>query len=275
MPSDYTRVEHAIRFLEEHAHEQPSLERVASLVGLSEFHFQRLFQRWAGVSPKRFLQALTVDQAKRLLETTSVLETAHGVGLSGPGRLHDLFVRVEAMTPGEYRGGGAGLSIRWGSHATPFGEALLAVTPRGLCHLAFVRGSVEGELRELAERWPGATLVRDAAAGAPYAEELARRARGRPRRELGLLLKGTTFQLKVWQALLRVAPGALVSYSQLAEEAGVTGSARAVGTAVGQNPIGYLVPCHRVIRATGALGEYRWGADRKRAIVAFEQARRA
>jgi AraC family transcriptional regulator of adaptative response/methylated-DNA-[protein]-cysteine methyltransferase len=277
MPSDYTRVEHAIRFLEQHATEQPSLEEVAARVGLSEFHFQRLFQRWAGVSPKRFLQALTVDQAKRLLERerTSLLETSHAVGLSGPGRLHDLFVRVEAMTPGEYKAGGAGLAIRWGVHPTPFGDALLAVTPRGLCHLAFVRGPVAREVAEVADRWPGASLVRDPSAGVPYADELARRARGRPRRELGLFLKGTSFQLKVWQALLRVAPGALVSYSELAEEAGVTGSARAVGTAVGQNPIGYLVPCHRVIRATGALGEYRWGADRKRAIVAFEQARLA
>jgi AraC family transcriptional regulator of adaptative response/methylated-DNA-[protein]-cysteine methyltransferase len=275
MPSDYTRVEHAIRYLEDHAHRQPTLEQVAARVGLSEFHFQRLFRRWAGVSPKRFLQALTVDQAKRLLETTSVLETSHAVGLSGPGRLHDLFLRVEAMTPGEYKAGGEGLPIRWGTHDTPFGEALLAVTPRGLCHLAFVRGPIAAELADLRDRWPGASLVRDPAAGASYADELARRARGRPHKELGLLLKGTSFQLKVWQALLRIAPGAVVTYAQLADEAGVGGSARAVGTAMGQNPIAFLVPCHRVIRATGALGDYRWGSDRKRTIVAFEQARRA
>jgi AraC family transcriptional regulator of adaptative response/methylated-DNA-[protein]-cysteine methyltransferase len=292
MPSDYTRIEHAIRYLDEHATEQPSLEQVAARVGLSEFHFQKLFSRWAGVSPKRFLQALTVAQAKRILDGTSaapgggvvkrhavsLLETSHAVGLSGPGRLHDLFLRVEAMTPGEFKAGAEGLTIRWGVHATPFGDALFGVTARGLCHLAFVTpkvGTSAASVEELRDRWPGATVVRDPEAGAPYAEELTRRARGKPRRELGLLLKGTSFQLKVWQALLRVGPGALVTYAQLAGEAGAPGSARAVGTAVGQNPIGYLVPCHRVIRATGALGDYHWGEDRKRAIVALEQARRA
>jgi AraC family transcriptional regulator of adaptative response/methylated-DNA-[protein]-cysteine methyltransferase len=278
MPSDYSRVERAIGFLQAHAHDQPSLETVAAEVGLSESHFQRLFRRWAGVSPKQFLQALTVTEAKRLLREggdESVLTTSHAVGLSGPGRLHDLFLRVEAMTPGEYKAGGAGLAMRWGVHATPFGDAVLAVTPRGLCHLAFIadRAALSLELEALGARWPGASLVRDPAAGEPFASELARRTHGRPRRELGLLLKGTPFQLKVWQALLRLGPGEVASYGTVAKAAGLEGAVRAVGTAIGQNAIGYLIPCHRAIRASGALGDYRWGVGRKRAILAFEQAR--
>ena len=275
--SDYSRVERALRFLAAHAAEQPSLARVAAEVGLSPFHFQRLFQRWAGVSPKRFLQALTLAEAKRMLaESRSLLDVSHAVGLSGPGRLHDLFLALERMTPGEYKAQAAGLTVRWAVAETRFGPALFAALDRGLCGLGFLEdGDQEGALAEFRARWPEARLLEDPAAIRGHAEALDRRLRGGAGKPLGLVLKGTPLQLRTWEALLRVPPGRVISYRDLAVLAGTPGAVRAVGTAVGQNPIACLIPCHRVIQATGALGQYHWGAARKQALLAFERARTA
>jgi len=275
--SDYSRVEHAIRFLTEHVTEQPSLERVAAEVGLSPFHFQRLFQRWAGVSPKRLLQVLTLEEAKRMLaESRSLLEVSHEVGLSGSSRLHDLFLNLERMTPGEYKAQAAGLTVYWGVEDTPFGPALFAALDRGLCGLSFLHdGDQDGALAELRARWPGAELEQEGARIQGYAESLNARMRGGPGQPLGLVLKGTPFQLRTWEALLRIPAGKAVSYRDLAALSGSPQAIRAVGTVVGQNPIAWLIPCHRVIQATGALGQYHWGTPRKQAILAFERARTA
>ena len=274
---DYQRIESAIRFLEQNATRQPELAAVAAHVGLSAYHFQRMFHRWAGITPKGFLQAITLAAAKRqLLESRSLLETSFAVGLSGPSRLHDLFIALEAMTPGEYKAGASGLAVEFGVHETPFGAALFAATPRGLCGITFLDANgrtaraAEAELRE---RWPGATFERNPAATAGHAGELARRARGEQPRPLTLLVKGTHFQVKVWEALLRIPSGALVTYGDLARALDAPAASRAVGAAVGRNPIAWLIPCHRVIRSTGVFGDYRWGSDRKRAILGAELAR--
>jgi AraC family transcriptional regulator of adaptative response/methylated-DNA-[protein]-cysteine methyltransferase len=274
---DYQRIESAIRFLQRNATGQPGLAEVAAHVGLSAYHFQRMFHRWAGITPKGFLQAITLAAAKRQLhESRSVLDTSFGVGLSGPSRLHDLFIALEAMTPGEYKAGASGLSIEVGVHETPFGAALFAATSRGLCGITFLDANgrtaraAEAELRE---RWPGASFARSPAATAGHAAELARRARGEEPRPLTLLVKGTHFQVKVWEALLRIPSGALVTYGDLARAIDAPAASRAVGAAVGQNSIAWLIPCHRVIRSTGVIGDYRWGSDRKRAILGAELAR--
>lgn len=273
--SDYSRVEQAIRYLEHHVQDQPDLLALAQQAGLSEFHFQRLFRRWAGVTPKAFLQCLTLGHAKALLaESRSLLDTSLELGLSGTGRLHDLFLNLEAMTPGEYKRAGAGLVIRWGTHATPFGEALFAITGRGLCALSFLETDSQGTaLAELRTRWPGAVLMEDTLSSEPYALEVASRMLGTPRQPLSLLLKGSPFQIKVWQALLAIPDGQVASYQCLAGLVASPKAARAVGSALARNPIGYLIPCHRVIRATGALGDYQWGAARKRALLGVEGAR--
>jgi len=273
---DSERITRAIEYLEEHFRGQPSLEEVAAAVGLSPYHFQRLFRRWAGVSPKRFLQFLTIEHAKTALaEGQSVLAAAYEAGLSGPGRLHDLFVAVEAVTPGEFKGGGAGLAIRYGFHPTPFGECLLAATERGVCRLAFATPAERPEvLAELRRRWRGADLLHDQRATRSVVERIFER-HGAPSRPLTLTLQGTNFQLKVWEALLRIPAGTLVSYGDIARSIGHPDAHRAVGAAVGQNPVAYLIPCHRVIRSSGAFGDYRWGGARKKAMVAWEASRRA
>lgn len=273
--SDYQRIEQAILFLERNLHLQPRLEEVARSVHLSEYHFQRLFRRWAGISPKRFLQFLTVEYAKRRLEESRpLLSVAHEAGLSGAGRLHDLFVAAEAVTPGEFRRRGEGVRIGWGVHDTPFGRCLLAATGRGICALSFVEpGGEEEALRELEGRWSGAELAEDAAGTAALAARVFEGAEGGG--PLTLHLRGTNFQLRVWDALLRVPAGHLVTYGDLARRLGSPGASRAVGSAVARNPVGYLVPCHRVIRELGALGGYRWGTARKRALLGWEAARAA
>jgi AraC family transcriptional regulator of adaptative response/methylated-DNA-[protein]-cysteine methyltransferase len=273
-PADYRRVEQAIRFLAEDFQNQPPLDAVAARVGLSPFHFQRLFRHWAGVSPKRFVQYLTAEHAKTLLQrSASLLDAAWGAGLSGPGRLHDLVVAVEAVTPGELKRGGAGLEIRFGFHATPFGECLVAVTSRGVCALSFVAGDDRAAAeRELRNAWPQAALVEDSEASAPVVMSVFAR-RGPAERRLRLLLKGTNLQLKVWSALLRLPEGTAVTYADVARAVGQPRATRAVGTALGRNPIGVLIPCHRVLRSTGAFGGYRWGEARKRALLAWESAR--
>jgi AraC family transcriptional regulator of adaptative response/methylated-DNA-[protein]-cysteine methyltransferase len=269
---DYARIERAIRFLDTHAHEQPGLDAVAQAVGLSAFHFQRLFRRWAGISPKRFVQFLTADRARREL-SRGALDAALASGLSGHGRLHDLMVNVYAATPGELRRGGAGLAIRHGFAPTPFGECLVGLTARGLCHLAFTSpGGRNAALDELAARWPRARLV----PARKDAEAVAQRLFTATKRSpfaLTLHLHGTNFQIRVWEALLRIPPGGVTSYESLARGIGSPRAARAVASAVAANPIAVLIPCHRVIRKTGAFGDYHWGQTRKQALLAWEAAR--
>lgn len=273
--SDYARIERAIRYLEANFRCQPSLTEVARHVGLSDYHFQRLFSRWAGVSPKRFLQFVTADYARQLLRTSqSLMDVAYEAGLSGPGRLHDLFVNVEAVTPGEFKSQGDGLTIRYGEHDSPFGPCLIGVTARGICWLAFVpAGERALAFTALRDHWRGAALQEDGQGTRAVVRRVFDRARSARDTPLPLLLKGTNFQLKVWEALLRVPIGAVTTYEGVAKAIDAPRAARAVGTAVGHNPVAFVIPCHRVIRATGAFGDYRWGAERKKALLAWEQAR--
>ncbi len=264
------RIAAAIAYVVEHAREQPSLERMAAEAGLSPFHFQRLFKRWAGISPKRFLQYVTLVHAKRsLIDQASVLDAALDAGLSGPSRLHDLFVACEAMTPGEYKAAGSELVIRWGLHDTPLGRVLLATTVRGICWLAFVPAGDGPVIAEFLQEWQGARLVRDEAATAALAERAFEIA-DRPRQPLPLLLRGTNFQIKVWEALLRVPFGQLVTYRTIAEAIGQPSAVRAVGHAIGRNNISWLIPCHRVILGTGIMHNYRWGVRQKQLLNGFE-----
>lgn len=274
--TDYMRVEKAIRYIEENFRAQPELSEIAERVGLSEFHFQRLFRRWAGVSPKRFLQFLTAEHARRLLEGSStVLDAAYDAGLSGPGRLHDLMVSLHAMTPGEVRRGGTGLTIHYGIHETTFGAAVLATTARGICALSFVGDGAgeHGALTDLRAGWPEAVLREDTARTQPLIERIFSGTPGNAAAPLPLLVRGTNFQVKVWEALLRVDLGELTTYERLAGCIGAPKAVRAVGTAVGRNPIAFLIPCHRVIRKSGAFGQYRWGPSRKQAMLGWEAAR--
>jgi AraC family transcriptional regulator of adaptative response/methylated-DNA-[protein]-cysteine methyltransferase len=269
---DYSRIEKAIHFLDERFPEQPDLAEVAKSVNLSPYHFQRLFKRWAGISPKRFLQFLMLDYAKHALERSgNVLDAAYAVGLSSPSRLHDLFVTVEAVTPGEFRRRGAGLRIRYGFHPSPFGECLLAATDRGICAMYFVTNGRAAVLNEVRRRWPAADFVLDPDSTGSYLNRIFPR-NNRPGK-LPIDLRGTNFQIKVWQALLEIPPGAVVPYEDLAARVGNPKATRAVGTAVGQNPIAFIIPCHRVIRKVGAIGNYHGGVERKRAILAWEAAR--
>jgi len=272
MSQDYPRIAQAIEYLEKYANTQPELSEVASAVGLSEYHFQRVFSRWAGISPKRFLQFLTKESAKDLLEKSeNLLDTTYGIGLSSLGRLHDLFVTTEAVTPGQYKSGGAGLTIRYGLHDTPFGETLIGLTERGICHLSFVNNSEGDAIDMLVTGWPQAQMSEDYNATAPLVEPIFDLSR-RDKKPLHLHLRGTNFQLKVWEALLRIPPGAVTSYQGLAEQAGHPGASRAVGTALGRNPIAVLIPCHRVIRKLGEFGNYRYGVTRKKALLGWEAA---
>jgi AraC family transcriptional regulator of adaptative response/methylated-DNA-[protein]-cysteine methyltransferase len=276
MPSDYVRIEKAIAYLEANHQEQPDLDRLARHVGLSPFHFQRLFRRWCGISPKRFLQFLTIQYAKGLLEESrSILDATFESGLSSPGRLHDLFVTVEAVTPGEYKQEGAGLEISYGIHQSPFGECLLAVTERGVCGLAFLGPLGKKEaLADLASRWPKARFFERPELTSPIFRAIFPKKAHEGGRKVTLYLAGTNFQLKVWEALLRIPPGRLVSYEDIAGLIGQKEATRAVGAAVGANPISYIIPCHRVIRKIGLFGDYHWGAVRKKAIIGYEAARR-
>lgn len=273
--ADYGRIEQAIHYLEQNFQEQPSLRQVADHVGLSEFHFQRLFSRWAGTSPKRFLQFLTIQHAKKLLASSqSVLDAAYDAGLSSPSRLHDLFVTHEAITPGEFKQKGAGLAIQYGFQATPFGECLIALTERGICGLSFVAdGHRANALAELQANWPQANFIADDEATRPFIDPIFQLDGVDKRPSLPLYLKGTNFQIQVWQALLQLPAGTAVSYGTVAQMIGSPKAARAVGTAVSHNPIGYLIPCHRVIQQAGKLGKYRWGSSRKKAILGWEAAR--
>lgn len=266
------RIAQAIGYVAKHYQEQPSLEEMADAAKLSPFHFQRVFKRWAGVSPKRFLQYVTLSHAKRLLvDDASVLDAALDAGLSGPSRLHDLFVTCEAMTPGEFKALGHNLVIRWGLHDAPLGRVLLGVTERGICWLSFVSEGDSAAIDAFEREWHGATLVRDQATTGDYVRrgfELAQRST----EPLPLLLRGTNFQVKVWEALLRIPFGHLVSYQAIAEAVGQPRAVRAVGAAVGRNNISWLIPCHRVILSTGVIHNYRWGVVQKRKLLTLESA---
>lgn len=265
----YETVASAIRYIREHARQQPELAEVAYAVNLSEHHLQRVFSAWAGISPKRFLQYLTKEHAKQALQQSSdALSAALNAGLSGSGRLHDLMISCEAMTPGEIKSGGLGVALNYGTASTPFGAALFGWTGRGLCYLAFLDEDLENRLQELLNQWPNASTAEDN----QHAVFLARQifpATPQPGK-LHLLLRGTNFQIKVWEALLSTEKGQFLSYSQLAGIAGSPKAQRAIGSAVAANNIGYLIPCHRVIRESGDTGNYRWGAERKQAIHVWE-----
>lgn len=274
LSQDYLLIKQAIQYLEKHAKSQPELSEIASAAGLSEYHFQRTFSRWAGISPKRFTQFLTKESAKDLLaKSENLLETTYGVGLSSLGRLHDLFVTTEAITPGQYKSGGAGVTIRYGMHDTPFGKALIGVTERGICHLGFVDSREGDAIDKLVSSWPQASMVEDHIQTAELIKPIFDLSL-RSKEPLHVHLRGTNFQLKVWEALLRIPPGAVSSYQGLAKQAGHPEASRAVGTALGHNPIAVLIPCHRVIRKSGKFGNYRYGTTRKKAILGWEAANR-
>lgn len=270
---NYERIAAAIRFIKENRQEQPRLETIARHVHMSPAHFQRMFQEWAGISPKNFLQYLNVEYAKRILKQThaSLFDTACEVGLSGTGRLHDLFVNIEGMTPGEYKNGGQALRINYSFAETPFGQVMVASTDKGICHLAFVDEGEEEALGSLKQLFPNAAYTQCPDRKQEDALSVFNRDWSKPD-EIKLHLKGTSFQLKVWETLLKIPAGGLTTYADLATKSGHEGACRAVGTAIGRNPVAFLIPCHRVIKATGDIGNYHWGEVRKEAIIGWEAA---
>jgi len=269
---DYLRIANAIAYLRRHYRQQPTLAEIAASSDLSEAHFQRLFSRWAGISPKRFVQFLTVEYAKRQMsEQQDLFGLSLDAGLSGPGRLHDLFVNMEAMSPGEYKWHAAGLTLGWAIVPTPFGSALLAFSQRGICHLSFLASPAHAE-DTLRAQWPGARLQQQQGPGMALAQEIF--VATRHDQPVATWVVGTNFQVQVWRALLAIPSGGLRSYQQVAAELGRPRAARSVGSAIARNPIGYLVPCHRVLRRSGEIGAYHWGSERKAAMVAWEAAHR-
>lgn len=271
---DYARIARAIAFLRGARGRQPQLEDVARSVNLSPFHLQRIFTRWAGISPKRLLQVLTLDFAKQwLARSADVLNASFETGLSGPSRLHDLFVSIEAMSPGEYRKAAAGLVIRYGFHPTPFGEMLIGITGRGVCFLEFLTDNTRKEmLTQMEQAWPKADLRSAPSDTGSVATAIFGRFPA-PSAPLALLVRGTNFQVRVWRALLNIPDGHVASYSGIARAVGLPDSHRAVANAVGANPIAWLIPCHRVLRADGRIGGYRWGENRKDACLVWELGR--
>ena len=278
LSEDYLRIERAITFLENHFDEQPSLKAMAESADLSESHFHRLFTRWVGISPKRFMQYLTKERAKQMLAgSENLLAVTYATGLSSPGRLHDLFVSCEAVTPGEFKRRGEGLHIVYGFHPSPFGECLLALTERGICSLAFVLGGGlgggrEGVLAALKNQWAGAHLSEDPRATDPFVSRIFQIFQSQESTPVRLYLQGTNFQIKVWEALLRVPSGYVVSYEDVAVQIGMPRAARAVGNAIARNPIPVIIPCHRVIHKGGDFGGYSMGTARKKAILGWEAA---
>lgn len=273
MNSDYQRIAEAIEFINAHADQQPSLEVIAAQLNLSPFHFQRLFSRWAGVTPKKYLQILTVERAKQLLaEAQPLLAVANEIGLSGTSRLHDHFVQLEAVTPGEFKSGGAGLTIDYGVYNSPFGNIFVAATARGICKLSFIdQDKVELHIDDLQRRWPKANLRNQDSDRLKIIESLF--THQELKRPLSLHVTGTNFQVSVWRALLQIPAGALTSYNQIADAVGRPKAARAVGTAIGSNPVAFFIPCHRVLQQSGNIGGYLWGTTRKHAMHAWESAR--
>ncbi len=268
---DYQRIEQAIRFIRENFQDQPDLDEIAKQIHLSPFHFQRLFKEWAGVSPKKFLQFTSIEYAKQLLQQQKTLATvSFETGFSGTSRLHDLFIQIEGMTPGEYQHGGRNLHIYYSHAETVFGNVLIASTEKGICHISFVQKN--SDLSDLTNRFPAAILEQKTDL---YQQEALKMFRDdwSDLDKIKLHLKGTPFQIKVWNALLQIPVGSLKSYLEIANEIGDPKASRAVGTAIGNNPIAYLIPCHRVITSSGNLGGYHWGIDRKSAIIGWEAAK--
>jgi len=274
MKSDYQRIAQAIDFITAHACEQPSLEQIAAHLHLSPFHFQRLFNRWAGVTPKKYLQILTVDRAKQLLAQSKPLAAvSDSVGLSSSSRLHDHFVQLEAASPGEFKSGGTGMTIAYSVTESPFGKAFLGVTARGLCKLSFFEGDgIDQQIADLQQQWPKARLAEKSTEPTKRVEALLAGQFGVDG-PLSLFVTGTNFQIAVWRALLQIEPGCINSYAQVAAAVDRPRASRAVGTAIGANPVGFFIPCHRVLQQSGAIGGYRWGETRKHAIHAWESAR--
>ena len=269
---DYEKIEKIILFLEKNHLKQPSLEEIGNYISISPFHLQRLFKRWTGISPKQFLQYLTLKYAKTKLDnSTSLLDVSLESGLSGPGRLHDLFVTFEAVTPGEYRKKGENIQIEYGIHSSPFGYCLIGTTTRGICWLSFFgHEGRKHSLDELKQQWKKAKIKENPTLTAGYINRIFGSGKKHDAPPLSLYLKGTNFQIKVWEALLKLPPAGLVSYEYMANSIGKPNSVRAVASAIGQNPVSYLIPCHRVLRKTGEISGYRWGSARKKAIIAWE-----
>jgi len=270
---DYQRIQQAIEYLVENFKNQPELKEVAAHVHLSPHHFQRLFTEWAGVSPKKFLQFLTVDYLKqRIHNSENIAQLADMAGLSSPSRVYDLFVNIEGVTPATFKNKGAGLVIYYGYHDTPFGNCFLAATNKGICGITFLQGeNSAAEFELFAKKWNFAELVEDVNFTQPYLTQIFNPTTSE---KLNVLVQGTPFQIKVWEALLQIPEGNLTTYQYIAESIEKPKAVRAVGTAIGKNPIGYLIPCHRVIRKEGKLGHYRWGSGRKKAIIGWEMARK-
>jgi len=271
---DYLRIEKAIRFLEDNFRSRPDLDQIAESVNLSRYHFARLFKRWAGITPVGFLQTLTLEYAKqKLAESKNLLDVSLDAGLSGPGRLHDLFVTLDAMTPGEFKRMGSGLRIRYGFAQSPFGECLLAATERGICFLGFVdKGNRPASLIQLKQTWPGSVFVEDPDHIRPTLSRIFDGRAGRDSEPFHLHVKGTNFQVNVWRALLAIPSGSLFSYQDIAKRAGRPSATRASANAIALNPVSFLIPCHRVITKSGRIHQYRWGTARKKAILAWEAA---
>ncbi len=272
---DYDAVRRSIAFLSEHWLDQPDLDDLASHLGLSAAHCQKLFKRWCGLSPKEFLQAITIDNARSLLDgSASLLDCAHEVGLSGSSRLHDLFVDHIAMTPGDYKRRGEGIEISYGFHVSPFGEALVMATVRGIAGIAFVNEDIgqsrQEALSDMMRRWPNANYREQPDATAAHAKHVFDPVQWSPEQPVRLVMIGTDFEVRVWETLLKIPMGKAVSYTDIARYLGNPQASRAVGSAVGRNPISFVVPCHRVLRADGSLGGYHWGLTRKRALIGWE-----
>ena len=274
---DFQKIEKAIQFIEVNFKSQPTLDQIAESVHLSKYHFDRIFKRWAGISPIQFLQFMTLDYTKqKLIESKSLLEASLEAGLSGPSRLHDLFVTFEAMTPGDFKKQGAGLKISYGFSDSPFGDCLLAITERGICHLGFVKGDKHSEaLNQLFDTWPGAVFTESPKPVISMAKSIFRIGQTKNMCPFNLHLKGTNFQINVWKALLSIPEGWVVSYQDIASYIGHPKAFRAVANAIAINPVAYLIPCHRVIAKSGKIHQYRWGSARKKAIIGWEAARSA
>lgn len=271
--TDYELIEKSIIYLEENFQEQPSLEEIASKLNISQFYFQRLFKQWAGISPKKFLQFLTVEYAKNLLkESRTVLDVAYETGLSGPGRLHDAFISVEAVTPGEYKNKGEGLKIVYGIEESPFGKCLIGSTERGICHFSFLTDDSD-EIENLKSQWEKSEFLENRDITGKLIKKIFPPDAVQERSSIKLYLKGTNFQIKVWEALLRIPTGSVCSYEDVAKYTGNSGGTRAVASAVACNPVAYLIPCHRVIRKSGITGNYRWNPARKKIMIAWERAK--
>jgi AraC family transcriptional regulator, regulatory protein of adaptative response / methylated-DNA-[protein]-cysteine methyltransferase len=270
--TDYNRIEAAISYISDHFKEQPGLDEIAAHIHVSPYHFQRMFTDWAGVSPKKFLQYISLEHAKKILKDTqaSLADTAFETGLSGTGRLHDLFIKIEGMTPGEYKNGGSDLHINYSYAESPFGNILVASTTKGICYIAFADDEVSA-LAELKTIFPNAAYKQITDLIQQNALNIFTKDWSKPE-EIKLHLKGTDFQIKVWETLLKVPTGQLATYGLIADRIGSPGASRAVGTVVGDNPVAFLIPCHRVIRSTGAFGQYHWGSNRKTAMIGWEAA---